>query len=222
MFRYGGAPSSPGRAALSIRPRIRAMEIGRCPRCSTPYTSSEIAGFGIIRSRSARQGGPHMEYACQSCGRLMHLIPHGEGRYAPPGSPPPAFVPVGERLPPWIRDREAEAASGEPGPQRAGPKEAGGQEPPPRQSPPRQPPERPAPEPQEAIGEIDQAPIGAVEALRLLGLEATADEAAILSAFRERSRTCHPDKVAHLDEEFQELAERKFRRLQQAFELLSP
>ena len=48
-----------------------------------------------------------------------------------------------------------------------------------------------------------------------------ADRGAIDRAFRERSLTCHPDKVAHLDMEFQELAERKFRRLQQAYLVLT-
>ena len=41
-------------------------------------------------------------------------------------------------------------------------------------------------------------------------------------AFRERSLTCHPDKVAHLDPEFQQLAEEKFKRLLQAYDLLAP
>ena len=58
------------------------------------------------------------------------------------------------------------------------------------------------------------------EALEILGVEAAASRDEIDRAFHERSRTCHPDKVAHLDAEFQELAERKFLRLKSAYDLL--
>ena len=54
-----------------------------------------------------------------------------------------------------------------------------------------------------------------------LGVAPTADQAEIEKAFRERSLTCHPDKVAHLDREFQALAEEKFKRLREAYELLT-
>jgi DnaJ like chaperone protein len=58
------------------------------------------------------------------------------------------------------------------------------------------------------------------QALALLGLQPTADRRAIERAYRERSLACHPDKVAHLDPDFQALAEAKFRRLKQAYDLL--
>lgn len=191
------------------------MEIGRCPRCTTPYTSSEVTGFGVLRGRSAQKGGPRVEYACQGCGNLIRLIAHGAGRYAPPGQPPPAVVPESERRPPWMRG------------ERRGP----GSTPPPRAEPQEEPPveipvEEPAPEPPPADApppaEPDaEEPIGPVEAVALLGIEPSADRSAIEKAFRERSLTCHPDKVAHLDLEFQQLAERKFRRLQRAYDLLT-
>ena len=61
---------------------------------------------------------------------------------------------------------------------------------------------------------------GASDALRLLGLERGATRADAEHAFRERSLSCHPDKVAHLDEDFQRLAEAKFLALSEAFDLV--
>ncbi|MDF1700843.1 MAG: J domain-containing protein, partial [Planctomycetota bacterium] len=82
----------------------------------------------------------------------------------------------------------------------------------------------PAPEPEPEplrVPPPEEEVLTAADALALLGLAPAADAKAIERAFRERSLTCHPDKVAHLDREFQELAERKFRRLQRAYDLLS-
>ena len=190
------------------------MELGLCPRCATPYSSSDVTGLGILRGRSARRGGPRVEYACQACGHRIQLIPHGEGRYAPPGQPPPAKVPRSERIPPWMRDRRGRAAPRDEAPPRAEP----AAEPPPHRAPADGPP--PEPEPQRVPEPELEAPLGPVEALALLGVAPGADRAEIERAFRERSLTCHPDKVAHLDEDFQALAEAKFRRLQRALDLL--
>ncbi len=188
------------------------MEIGRCPRCATPYTASEIAGFGILRARAARAGGPRMEYRCQHCDRMLHLIPHGDGRYAPPGAPPPPAVPASERRPPWITDEPPPGRSA--GTEDVGPPPGAGA-PPPFEIPTAEPDAPPT-----DAAEDDDGPLDVVQAMALLGVPASADEGAIQRAFRERSLTCHPDKVAHLDPEFQALAERKFKRLRQAYELL--
>jgi curved DNA-binding protein CbpA len=59
-----------------------------------------------------------------------------------------------------------------------------------------------------------------LEAFTLLGLSPTAHLADVEKAYREHALLCHPDKVAHLDAEFIELANRKFRRLQEARDLL--
>ena len=64
------------------------------------------------------------------------------------------------------------------------------------------------------------APLTALRAYDALGLAPTASAADVEKAFRERALLCHPDKVAHLDAEFVTLAERKFRRLQEARDLL--
>jgi hypothetical protein len=205
MFGQGRAPSSRGRHESVESGR---MEIGTCPRCERPYTVADVTGFGILRPRTASAGGPRMEYTCPHCKRLIHLVPHGEGRYAPPGQPPPPAPPAEARRAPWIRD-----PGDEPPPPAA---------PPPEPAPPREAPagrtEVPPPEEEEAAAD---GPMGVGEALALLGCGPTVEREHIERAFRERSLTCHPDKVAHLDPEFRELAERKFRRLKQAYELLT-
>jgi len=194
------------------------MDLGHCPRCLTPYSPSEVTGFGVLRGRSAQNGGPRVEYSCPACGRLIHLIAHGEGRYAPPGHPPPAAVSAEERAPPWIRDTW-QASDPEASPPRREPPPA--QEAPPEvERPPRREPE-PEPPPPDRESVPPEAGISPVDALALLGVTAAADREAIERAFRERSLTCHPDKVAHLDADFVALAERKFLRLRQAYDLLT-
>jgi DnaJ-domain-containing protein 1 len=51
-----------------------------------------------------------------------------------------------------------------------------------------------------------------------LSLDASEDD--VQAAYRRLSQKCHPDKVAHLDEDFQALADRKFRRLKLAYEAI--
>lgn len=189
-------------------------ETGQCPSCARPFTAAEIAGYGILRSRSAREGGPIMEYPCQGCGRRIRLIPHGDGRYALPGQPPPPAVPAQERQPPWAR------------PRRPRPEAPVQEAPPPEPTPPDPDPvevevevEPPTPEP-EVPAVPEDVPITITEALEVLGVGPEADARELEQAFHTRSKTCHPDKVAHLDAEFQQLAERKFKRLQAAYALL--
>jgi DnaJ like chaperone protein len=58
-------------------------------------------------------------------------------------------------------------------------------------------------------------------ACELLGVPATATREDVERAYRARALQCHPDKVAHLDEEFRALAERKFREVRTAYEVLA-
>lgn len=206
------------------------MELGYCTACQSPYSASDVAGLGILRARPAAQGGPLVEYRCGTCGRVNVLVPHGEGRYAPPGVPPPSTVPAEARRPSWVgsdgqprrRTPSGDAAgAGAAGPAPRAPARApaaaGG--PGPATEPSAPPPARPAQSPRPAEPASD-APLGLAEALEVLGVPPTVSPEELERAYRVRSLGCHPDKVAHLDPEFQALAERKFKRLRAAYELL--
>ncbi len=53
-----------------------------------------------------------------------------------------------------------------------------------------------------------------------LGLDRGASEQEIKQAYRQLALRYHPDKVAHLGDEFKALAEKRFREIQQAYEEL--
>jgi predicted lipid-binding transport protein (Tim44 family) len=54
----------------------------------------------------------------------------------------------------------------------------------------------------------------------ILGIPPDADQNTIRKAYRNLANQYHPDKVAHLGEEFQKLAEKRFKAIQQAYERL--
>ena len=54
----------------------------------------------------------------------------------------------------------------------------------------------------------------------ILGVPKNASRDEIKAAYRKRVNQYHPDKVAHLGEEFQHLAEKRFKEIQQAFDAL--
>jgi DnaJ like chaperone protein len=54
----------------------------------------------------------------------------------------------------------------------------------------------------------------------ILGIPSDADQKTIRKAYRNLVNQYHPDKVAHLGEEFQELAEKRFKTIQKAYEKL--
>ncbi len=53
---------------------------------------------------------------------------------------------------------------------------------------------------------------------RVLGISPGAAKEEIQSAYRKLASQYHPDKVAHLGAEFQQLAEKRFKEIQQAYE----
>lgn len=68
------------------------------------------------------------------------------------------------------------------------------------------------------MGAENQA--GPKDPYEILGLERGASHEEIQAAYRQASQRYHPDKVAHLGEEFQELAKQKFVDIQTAYETL--
>jgi DnaJ like chaperone protein len=52
----------------------------------------------------------------------------------------------------------------------------------------------------------------------VLGIDESASEETIKGAYRELVGQYHPDKVAHLGEEFKRLAEERFKQIQQAYQ----
>jgi hypothetical protein len=55
---------------------------------------------------------------------------------------------------------------------------------------------------------------------RILELQPGAGQAEIRAAYRRLAARYHPDKVAHLGEDFQVLAEKKFKAIQAAYDML--
>jgi uncharacterized membrane protein YkvA (DUF1232 family) len=55
----------------------------------------------------------------------------------------------------------------------------------------------------------------------ILGVNRHASESEIKNAYRKLANKYHPDKVNHLGEEFKELAEKKFKDIQEAYQKLT-
>jgi hypothetical protein len=198
----------------------------------------DIALRAVLRPRTREDGGPWTRLRCRECGVEGCLARGGDG--GPVLAPPEAVgveVPrvatfldgaaardLRRRAREWVevhgpafdllRAAEAAGGRGEPSPdppprgERTGPRSRRdrGTAPPPPRSP--RPPS----------GGLPSTP---EEARAVLGVPARADRAAVDSAFRRASRRCHPDLVAHLDEDFQRLAHDKFLRLKRAHDILT-
>jgi DnaJ-class molecular chaperone len=54
----------------------------------------------------------------------------------------------------------------------------------------------------------------------VLGISRSASPDEIKGAYRELANRYHPDKVAHLGEEFQQMAEERFKEIQEAYQEL--
>lgn len=62
------------------------------------------------------------------------------------------------------------------------------------------------------------APSPLAQAYATLGLTSAATADQVRSAFRERAKEYHPDKVAHMAPEFREIAERKMKEINEAYD----
>ena len=54
----------------------------------------------------------------------------------------------------------------------------------------------------------------------ILGISQNADQKEVQAAYRKLANQCHPDKVAHLGEEFHTMAEKRFKEIQKAYDEL--
>jgi hypothetical protein len=76
-------------------------------------------------------------------------------------------------------------------------------------------------DPQERSSRAQPAtPAGPPDPYAVLGIPAAASAEAIQAAYKARMQEYHPDKVAHLGEELQQLAHRKALEIQQAYQQL--
>ena len=66
-----------------------------------------------------------------------------------------------------------------------------------------------------------QAPAGERDPYEVLGLARGAAAEEIKHAYRELANKYHPDKVSHLGKEFQEIAHRRFKEIQAAYDALT-
>lgn len=195
----------------------------RCWSCGREVPGAVIEATNVLHARSAEEGGPYRWLPCGGCdvpngvagnpelGWILHPV---EGRHEPT---------LAERLAPRFGRRQArrardwwarhggsvtalETGSDAPAPKSRERRDGPDAEPPPvdrkapRAAP---PPEPPADDPR-----------------TVLGVAADADEREIRRAFRRAVKRCHPDRVAHLDPAFAELAHRKVKELRAAYEAL--
>lgn len=204
-----------------------------CWHCDAAFDAATLDYEAVLRPRSAGQGGPVLVVRCRACG-VDNVVERNEARerlLVPPTladlSSSPLRGPVAVAARRWTEEHREERAAfharsgpsrlGEPAPEeprtrRAKSEDAG--------TPPE--PEEPtadeAPDEPEPVAPREIATV--VAAYEVLDLPLTADAAAIRKRFRELSRKCHPDRVADLDEEIRRTAERRFREIRRAYDLL--
>jgi len=208
-----------------------------CWSCGAVPSEEDIARGTVLRPREEGEGGPWTRLLCPACGVEGALEAGTEG--APVLAPPeaagvdlPAVATLLEGRPgrdlrrrarEWMRRYGAGLEALRSGRTRGAPP------PPPSPPPPRGRDRRGSPggraSPPHPPVARSLAPAGLpstpAEARAVLGLPDGATRKEIDAAYRKASRRCHPDLVAHLDEDFQHLAHEKFLRIQRAREILT-
>ena len=214
-----------------------------CWCCGEVPSEEDIRREAVLHPRSAAAGGPWTGIDCRACGvaTVVEPVPGGVPVLAPPeaaglDTPMVAVLLEGRRerdarrrarewMSRWGRGLARLRAERGAGPTRRDREQAptprpSPKAPPPRPSPkPRTPPPGPPAPPQAPPDH--SLPATAEEARGILGVGIRATRKDLDAAYRRGSRRCHPDLVAHLDRDFQDLAHRKFLRLKRAHEILT-
>ena len=210
-----------------------------CWACGAVPSEEDIRSEAILHPREAAEGGPYTRMTCRDCGAegILEEAPGEASVLAPPeaaGIEVPLFATLLEgararaarrRAREWMdrwgvaleilratRGRASREGAGPPPRPAGGNRARGARDPGPPPPEPSRRPSRPAP------ADLPRTP---GEARAVLGLDARATRKEIDAAFRRAARKCHPDLVAHLDEDFQRLAHDKFLRLKRAQEILA-
>jgi DnaJ-domain-containing protein 1 len=196
----------------------------------------------VIHARAAARGGPFRSVECRGCRTRVGLLHDARGRWlAYPLEGRDARSPLDwvhtrserevlERARSWwernapavdafvAEARDAGPPPGSDAPRPTPPPRPRATEPPRRKKRARRPtPPPPPPPPEEPAAPTPQP---ATTHRELLGVGPGATVAEIGKAYRAALKRCHPDRVASLDAEFQELAHRKAKRLRVAYEAL--
>ena len=197
--------------------------------------------LAVLTPRSAAEGGPWTRLRCPTCSAetVVEAAPGGSPVLAPPEAAGVEVPVLAAFLDGALearsrggagraggaagrarvrRERGRPPGGGAPPPPPAPGRAGRRRTPPPPASPsPGPPPAPPSPPPPPAEIPLPRTP---AEARALLRVGADAGPREVDAAFRKASRKCHPDLVAHLDEDFQRLAHGKFLRLKAAHDLL--
>jgi len=206
--------------------RNRPDEAGPCCwRCAAPVPPQRVEVEAVLRTRTAEDGGPYRLWTCAcgaECGALRNAagdwLLHPLEGLAEPGL-------LDRLVPRTSRDalREAVAwwerhlADVERFRRAATPRDAAPPPPPPPPPRPRRPPPRARRRP---VAPPPRDDVDTRSPCELLGVEPGADARTVRSAYRRALKLCHPDRVANLDPEIQELAHRKSKALRRAYEQL--